>query len=381
MKFLSSESTVNQFAELDLPDQLIQTLSTMPFRQPTSIQAQALPVALQGHDLIAVAQTGSGKTLIYMLAILNQLYKNPSARALVLAPSREVATQVFNSFYKISESQPITSVLIISGTPEKEQVSKLKKNPRLIVATPGRLMDHLKNNKLLLQKLSLLVLDEADRMLEVGFASQLKAIKATLRGEWQTLMLGASFNEAAVKFASSYLRQDPYLVRTAGAEKPVQQLKQTVIYLDAGQKNDQLMIELKKTEGAVVVFVRDQVQAETVHQHVESNGVGTDYIHGNLKNGHRERVVRDFREKKFRVLITTDLLARGLDVPGIELVVNYDLPNETEDFLHRIGRTARAGQSGKAITFVCKSEQKSAKTFAKYLEGAEEIRKGSFTRD
>jgi superfamily II DNA/RNA helicase len=380
MKFLSSDVSVNQFADLKLPQQLLQTLSTMPFRKPTSIQGQALPVALEGHDLIAIAQTGSGKTLIYMLAILDQLYRNPDARALVLAPSREVATQVFNSFYKVSESQPVTSVLIISGTSEKEQVSKLKKNPRLIVATPGRLMDHLKNNKLLLQKLSILVLDEADRMLEVGFASQLKAIKATLRGEWQTLMLGASFNDKAEKFASSYLRPEAYVVRAAGAEKPVEELKQLVIYLDAGQKPDQLMNELKKTKGPVVVFVKDQIQTEAVHQHIESNGLGTDYIHGNLKNGHRERVVRDFRAGKFRVLVTTDLLARGLDVPGIELVVNYDLPNETEDFLHRIGRTARAGQKGKAVTFICKSEEKLVPQFKKYLEGAEEIHKGNFKK-
>lgn len=374
MKFLTSDQTLESFADMPLAPQMLPVLQKMKIDQPTLIQKQAFPVALAGHDLVGIAETGSGKTLIYLFTIFSKLLSDPNSRALVLTPSRETADQVFRTVNEISEGLSITTCLVVAGMPDKVQTSQLKKNPRLIVATPGRLLDHLTGNKLLLQKMSILVIDEADRMLNEGFGEQLKKIKSTTRGEYQTMMFSANFHKQAEKFSEVFLRPACYLVRTQGAEKPVSNLRQIVIFTDYGLKKDKLLKVLVKTHGPCIVFVNDQPNAESVHHHLSENGLSADVIHGAFKHGHRERVMRDFRNKKFQVLITTDLLARGLDIPDIEIVVNFDLPNETEDFLHRIGRTARAGKSGTAVTFVAKSEEKLFNKFKPYVENAEERR-------
>ncbi len=373
MKTLTSDLSFESFADMSLTTEVSSALQKMKIDQPTLIQKKALPLAYNGSDLIGIAETGSGKTLVFALAILNRLQKDSSARALILTPSREMADQIFRIMNSMIGTLPISTCLVVAGMPEKPQVSQLNKNPRVIVSTPGRLLDHLSHNKLLLQKLSILVIDEADRMLDSGFGPQLIKIQATLRGDWQTLMFGASFGKAAQKFSETFFRKDHYLVRTDGAEKPVSNLKQVVIFTDRGLKKDRLLEVLKATKGLSVVFVKDQPTCESVHFHLKENGLDADMIHGDLKHGHRDRVVRDFRDEKFKVLVTTDLLARGFDIPNIELVVNFDLPNETEDFLHRIGRTARAGKKGKAITFVAKSDEQQFKQFKAYVEGAEEI--------
>lgn len=375
MKFLeSNESPLNSFNELSLPSVLRETLNKQKISKPTLIQQIAFPIAFKGHDFVGIAETGSGKTLVYAVQILSALILNPASRAVVLTPSRETAEQVFRVFNQLSEGLSLSTCLVVAGKVEKEQISQLKKNPRIIVATPGRLLDHLSGNKLLLQKLSILVIDEADRMLNEGFTDQLKKIKSTLRGEFQTIMMSANFTKAALKFAEEFLRPECFLIRTSAAEKPVSNLKQTIIYTDFKSKKDKLLQILKKVKGPTIVFVNDQPNCESVHFHLSENNFSADVIHGAFKHGHRERVMRDFRANKFQVLITTDLLARGLDVPDIELVVNFDLPHETEDFLHRIGRTARAGKKGIAITLVAPSEEKLFKKFKNYVENAEERR-------
>ena len=374
MKFLKSGTLQSAFGEMPLATELNQVLSKMKIDQPTLIQQQAFPVALAGHDLVGIAETGSGKTLIYLFSIFTKLLSDPNARALVLTPSRETADQVFRTVTEISTGLSISTCLVVAGMPDKVQTSQLKKNPRLIVATPGRLLDHLSGNKLLLQKLSILVIDEADRMLNEGFGSQLKKIKSTLRGEFQTMMFSANFHKSAETFSEGFVRPDCYLIRTQGAEKPVTNLKQIVIFTDYSLKKDKLLKVLVKTKGSCIVFVNDQPNCESVHHHLSENGLSVDVIHGAFKHGHRERVMRDFRSGKFQILITTDLLARGLDIPNIEMVVNFDLPNETEDFLHRIGRTARAGKSGTAVTLVTRSEERLFNKFKPYVENAEERR-------
>lgn len=377
MKFLTSDLIQNSFSEMALADNLKVPLDAMKITIPTPIQQQAIPLALSKADFIGIAPTGSGKTLVYALTILTRLQEDPTSRALVLTPSRETADQIFNVFNSITSKlnleKPLSMCLVVAGNPDKKQVSQLNKLPRLIVATPGRLLDHLSNNKLLLQKMSLLVIDEADRMLDVGFGPQLKNIKATMRGDFQTLMFGASFNKASEKFSAEFFKSDCILLKVEGANKPVNSLKQIVCFTEYSQKNDRLFDAVKNTTGLCIVFVNNQPYSETIQKHLAANGVSTDVIHGSMKHGHRDRVIRDFRDGKFRVLVTTDLLARGLDVPNIELVVNFDLPSDTEDFLHRIGRTARAGQSGTALSLVTASEQELYKKIKPYLEGAEEI--------
>ncbi len=374
MKFLSSHATLDTFPEMGFAPAMDQVLSKMKIEHPTLIQKQAFPIALAGHDLVAIAETGSGKTLIYALAILTRILNRPDSRALILTPSRETADQVFRTITEITEGLEISTCLVVAGMPDKVQISKLKKNPRIIVATPGRLLEHLAGNKLLLQKLSILVIDEADRMLNEGFGNQLKKIKTTLRGDFQTMMFSANFHKLAQDFSVGFFRPDCYLIKTQGAEKPVSNLRQIVIITDFGLKKDRLLKELVRTKGPCIVFVNDQPNCESVQHHLAENGLSVDVIHGAFKHGHRERVMRDFRSRKFQILITTDLLARGLDIPDIELVVNFDLPHETEDFLHRIGRTARAGKRGTAITLVTRAEEKLFKKFKPYLENAEERR-------
>lgn len=358
---------------MSLPEPLLAALAKMGLTTPTPIQSEAIPVALGGSDLLGVAQTGSGKTLAYGLSLMSVLLKNPEARALILLPSRETADQVHRVLSElVAGSTPVSLCLAASGVPNDILTSQLKKNPRVIVATPGRLVDHLKNNKLLLKGLSVLVLDEADRMLDMGFETQLKFIKNTLRGEWQTMMFAASFGNWAKPIAELFMRADSVLVRSAAAETPVETLQQTIYFVTSKQKDNRLRDELKRMQGGVIVFADSMESCTALGRFLEHSGFSCDYMHGDMSAGHRNRVLREFREEKFQILITTDLLARGLDIPHIQHVVSYDLPYKAEDYLHRIGRTARAGREGRALTFVTPGDGRTFRKMKPYLQGAQE---------
>ncbi len=359
---------------MGLSPTLLIALEKMAVKKPTPVQAQAVPVGLEGMDLIAVAQTGSGKTLAFALPVLIALAKNTTSRALVLAPSREMAQQIFKVFTELTIDNPISSSLVIGGIPSAKQISGLKKNPRLIVGTPGRLNDHLLTNKLLLQNVELVVIDEADRMLDMGFSPQLKNIRSTMRSVRQTLMFSASFGQPVEAIAQAFMRSEVIMIRTAQAEEPVAALKQKVLLMDRQTKEDRLLDELNATKGGVIVFTGSQESCESVGKYLKSYGFKTDLIHGALSQGQRNRVIREFREGQLRVLVATDLLARGLDVPHVDHVINFDLPFQAKDFLHRIGRTARAGRGGQAITFITPSDTRMYKKIKEYLVGAEEVK-------
>lgn len=374
MKNEDSSKSKLGFQELSVSPVLITALDKMKITNPTAIQRQALPVAMAGNDIIAVAQTGSGKTLAYALSVLTTLEKKPSSRALILAPSREMAQQIFKVFTQLCEELPISTCLVIGGLPGAKQTSQLKKNPRLIVGTPGRMNDHLLTNKLLLQNVEVIVIDEADRMLDMGFAPQLKNIQSTLRGQRQTLMFSASFGQAVESIAKVFIKEKVSFIKTEQAEAPVATLKQKVIFIDYQKKDDRLLDELNATQGGVIVFTGNQENCVKVGRYLKEYGYATDLIHGELSQGHRNRVIREFREGKLRVVVATDLLARGLDVPHVDHVINFDLPFQGEDFLHRIGRTARAGRSGTAITFVTPSDFRKYNKIKPYLKDAQEIK-------
>lgn len=358
------------FEDMALAPYLLPALAKMHVTQPTPIQRETIPAALAGKDLLGIAQTGSGKTLAYALPILTQLEKNPKARALILLPSRETADQVHRVFNELSSE--ISIALAVSGIPDKLQRSQLKKIPRLIVATPGRLVEHLRENKLLLQGLATLVLDEADRMLSLGFETQLKFILSTLRGERQTLMFAASSGSWAGPVAETFLRPDALTIKATGAGKPVQTLRQKVLFLAPGQKENRLRDELRTMKGGVIVFADSQERCASLGRFLEHHGFDSSFMHGDMNPGHRNRVLREFREEKVQILITTDLLARGLDVPHVKHVISYDLPYKAEDYLHRIGRTARAEREGFALTFVTAADGNTYRKMKPYLEGAEE---------
>ncbi len=374
MKFIRPQTSLPQFADFQMPEALLRALINMKITKPTPIQSVAVPAAIQGQDVIAVAQTGSGKTLAYALSVLTQLERKPESRALVLAPSREMAQQIFKVFTELCVEMPATVCLAIGGATGSKQASELKKKPRVIIATPGRLNDHLMGNKLLLQGVEFLVVDEADRMLDMGFAPQLKAIESTLRGAWQTLMFSASFGPKVESIAELFMNDEVLMIRTEDAEAPVETLKQKIFFLDRDQKSELLLDELNKTKGSVLVFTGYQEGCEEVGKFLESYGFESDYIHGAMSQGQRNKILRKFREGEIRILVTTDLLARGIDIPSVSYVINFDLPFQAEDFLHRIGRTARAGRSGQAFTFITPSDLRTYKKIQKYIEGAEEVK-------
>lgn len=373
MKLENASLATLSFQEMSLPSPLYTVLEKMGISKPTPIQMQAIPTILTGANLIAVAQTGSGKTLAYALPTLTKLEKDPTTRALILVPSREVAQQVHKIFLDLCAEMPISVCLAIGGMTGSKQESQLKKMPRVIVATPGRMNDHLAGNKLLLKGCTTIVIDEADRMLDMGFAPQIRAVLATLRGPRQILMFSASFNPGVEGMAESMMTEQAQIIRSDKSEEPVGDLKQYVLFMSHSMKNDRLVEELKKIKGPSIVFTDSTESCEVVGRYVGEYGFKTDLVHGELTQGHRDRVIRDFRERRFQVLVTTDLLARGIDL-NIDAVINFEMPFKAEDFLHRIGRTARAGRSGKAITFVTPTDTRTYHKIKGYTKGAQELK-------
>ena len=242
----------------------------------------------------------------------------------------------------------------------------------MIVATTGRLTEHLKDNKLLLKGLDLLVLDEADRMLDLGFEAQLKFIQSTLRGERQTLLFAATFGTWAEAVAKLFMKPEPVTIRSKSVGAPVATLSQKVYFLSSSQKERRLLDELRKIKDGTIIFCESQESSVAVGRLLAHHGFLSEYVHGDMTAGHRNRVLREFREDKFQILVTTDILARGLDVATVKYVISYDLPYKGEEFLHRIGRTARAGREGRAITFITPADGRTYRRLKQYLEGAEE---------
>lgn len=375
MKYLNPSTRLKSFRDLSLPSYVMTALLKMEITKPTDIQALAIPVGASASDLIAVAETGSGKTLAYALPVIQALQKNEKTRALILVPSREMAQQIHKVFTLLLEDNPVTISLVIGGVPSAKQVNGLNRAPRIVIGTPGRLNDHLLKNKQLLQNVALVVIDEADRMLDSGFTPQLKSIHSALRDRKQTLMFSASFNNDIEAIAKLFMNSPTTtLIRSAQAEKPVDSLTQTVLFLDKSEKNDRLLDELNSAQGGIIVFCQNQGSCERTGQYLKEYGYETDLIHAGHSQGHRNRVLSKFRDGSLRILVTTDLLARGLDVPHVDHVFNFELPSQSDDFLHRIGRTARAGRTGHALTFITPFDRNLYTKIKKYLDGAKEIK-------
>lgn len=360
------------FLSLGILPAIIQNLKAKSISTPTSVQAEAIPEILNKLDLIAVAQTGSGKTLAYLLPILTMLEKNPQSRALILSPTRETAEQIHRVLKEVSSGISISTGLAITGVPVAVQVKELKKNPSLIVATPGRMNEHLQGNKLLLKGLDLLVLDEADRMLDLGFEAQLKSIQNTLRGDRQTVLFAATFGAWAEPVAKLFMKPNPKVIRSQASNGPVATLTQKVYFLSASQKERRLLDEVRKIKEGTIIFCDSQESSVAIGRLLAHHEISSEFVHGDMNPGHRNRVLREFREEKFQILVTTDILARGLDVASVKFVISYDLPYKGEEFLHRIGRTARAGREGTAITFVTPADGRTYRRLKSYLAGAVE---------
>ena len=354
---------MNSFNEFGLAEPILRALAQEQYVTPTPIQKDAIPLVLAGRDIVGIAQTGTGKTAAFALPILTRLAASPRradkkcCRVLVLSPTRELSGQILDSFRTYGRHVGISSALVIGGVPMGRQVRDLMQGLDVLVATPGRLLDLLRSNAVRLNQVEVLVLDEADRMLDMGFIHDIRAIVAKLPKERQTLLFSATMPREIADLAAQMLR-DPVRVAVTPVASTVERISQRVIMTDKPAKSA-LLIELLRGEvnGQSLVFTRTKHGADKVVRSLHHAGISAEAIHGNKSQNQRERVLGAFRAGKLKTLVATDIAARGIDVEGISHVINYDLPNIPESYVHRIGRTARAGLEGVAISF-CDNEER-----------------------
>jgi ATP-dependent RNA helicase RhlE len=354
---------VTTFTELGLAPALLKALEAEGYTTPTPIQAQAIPHVLAGRDLQGIAQTGTGKTAAFALPILHRLLSNPKpaprrgARAVILSPTRELASQIADSFKAYGRHLGLGVTTVFGGVSARPQAHALVKGVDVLVATPGRLMDHMGMGNLRLDQTEIFVLDEADQMLDLGFIHSIRACVKELPKVRQTLFFSATMPQAIGNLASELLN-DPVRVSVTPVATTAERVDQRVIFIAAGEKRDHLAkLFADASMERVLVFTRTKHGADRVTQHLEKAGIGAAAIHGNKSQSQRERALASFKAGKARALVATDIAARGIDVDGVTHVVNFELPNVPESYVHRIGRTARAGATGIAISF-CDGEEK-----------------------
>ena len=343
---------MESFTALNLNESLMQSITRMQFKIPTPIQAQAIPPALLGKDILGTAQTGTGKTLCYGIACINKLLNDKSSGALIICPTRELAVQVGEVLSGLIEAKMnIKSATLIGGESMQKQLKQLRRRPRLIIGTPGRLNDHLQRKSLKLNETYFLVLDETDRMLDMGFTPQIEQIIKYIPKRHQTLLFSATLPQNIIRIAERYLNE-PIRIRVGSTTTPITKIKQEVMKVSEEGKYNILLNQLHARKGSILLFVKTKRNADKMVDRLRKDGHSCDCMHGNLRQSKRQRTLIAFRAEKIRILVSTELAARGLDVPSIQHVINYHLPQVPEDFIHRIGRTARAGAEGCALTFV-----------------------------
>jgi ATP-dependent RNA helicase RhlE len=363
--------TNTTFADLGVAEPLCRALAAQNYVNPTPIQAQSIPALLEGRDLLGLAQTGTGKTAAFALPILQQLAatnekREPKcARALILAPTRELALQISKSFETYGKHYKLRQAVIFGGVNQFRQVRSMAGGVDILVATPGRLLDLMNQKHIELRRTSILVLDEADRMLDMGFVRDVKKIIAALPRKRQSLLFSATMPKSIEHLAAEILT-DPARVEVTPEVVTVDKIDQRVMHVDGKRKRELLAKLLDDTDlSRVIVFTRTKHCANRVSEQLDKSGVPSEAIHGNKSQGARQRALDNFRNGKARVLVATDIAARGIDVTGITHVINYELPNEPESYVHRIGRTARAGKSGIAVSFCDNAERAHLKSIEK----------------
>jgi len=343
---------MSTFESFGLPAALNASLARMQYTTPTPIQQQAIPLAMQGRDVLGSAQTGTGKTAAFGIPMVSRLLSNPRGSALVLTPTRELATQVLKVLNELLGVRSfIPTVLLIGGDPMGKQIQQLRMRPRIIVGTPGRINDHLERGTLILHDANFLVLDETDRMLDMGFGVQIDKIVRFLPKQRQTLMFSATLPPEIVKMSAKYLT-NPERIAVGSTTQPLAMIQQEIIHVTDGNKYEELLKQLNTRTGSIIMFVKTKRGADRMADRLSKAGHKADTIHGDLHQRKREKVIQAFRDMKFRILVATDIAARGLDISHIEHVINYDLPQCPEDYIHRIGRTARNGSEGSAVCLI-----------------------------
>lgn len=364
---------MSQFSDFALDSTLLQALEKSGYQTPTPIQQAAIPGLLEGRDLIGIAQTGTGKTASFALPILSYLSRNPKkmkparVRVLVMAPTRELASQIIASFEKYSkELKGLRFLSVFGGVSERPQIQALAKGVDVLVATPGRLMDLMSHGHINVSECDVFVLDEADRMLDMGFIKDIERVALKLPEKRQTMLFSATMPMAIEKLAQKFLK-DPLKVEVTPESTTVEKIEQSVLHVEKKDKIKRLKDYLdSERPKRILVFTRTKHGANRVVKELEKLSFKANAIHGNKSQGAREKALEEFRLGTVSILVATDIAARGIDIPGVGHVVNYDIPNDPESYVHRIGRTARAGKSGKAISF-CDPEEES------YLRSVEKV--------
>ncbi|MFH1752648.1 MAG: DEAD/DEAH box helicase, partial [Candidatus Omnitrophota bacterium] len=341
-------------------------LDRMKFTVPTPIQHKAIPIAIDDKDIIGVAQTGTGKTLAFAVPIMQRLSQG-KGRALILVPTRELAIQVNETFDRIAPSFGIKTAVIIGGAPIHMQLKALRKNPRVLVATPGRLVDHMERRTVLLADVNVLVLDEADRMLDMGFLPQIERILKAVPRNRQTMLFSATIPGEIVRMAGAHMKL-PVHVEVAPSGTTAERIIQEVFIVKNTSKRQLLVRLLKQYHGPVLIFSRTKIGAKKIARGLQQLNHRAAEIHSNRSLAQRKEALNGFKSGKYKILVATDIAARGIDVTGIELVINYDLPDDTENYVHRIGRTGRAGHEGRAITFATPEQGTDVKNIERLIK-------------
>ena len=350
------------FQELNLPNALLRALRDKEYERPTPIQMQAIPAALEGRDILGTAQTGTGKTAAFALPVLANLLRRPPVgrgrpiRALILTPTRELALQIDESLGDYAKYTPLRTCVVFGGVNQRPQIDCLKRGVDVLTATPGRLLDLIGQGHISLKQIEFFVLDEADRMLDMGFIHDIRRLLPLLPGQRQTLLFSATMPKTIERLAADLLN-DPVRVAVEPVASVVDTIEQRLCYVEKPEKKQALISALKENDGrSVLVFSRTKHGADNIARMLKRAGIRSEAIHGNKSQGQRQRALGDFKSGKVKVMVATDIAARGIDVSELHTVINYDLPDAAETYVHRIGRTGRAGRSGVALTFCSQDE-------------------------
>jgi ATP-dependent RNA helicase RhlE len=354
------------FYGLGIAPILLDRLEKLKFTTPTPIQRKAIPIAVEGKDIVGIAQTGTGKTLAFCLPML-QFLAQKKGKGLILVPTRELAVQVNDTYSKFASVLGIKTAVLIGGEPINKQLSQLRRNPRVLIATPGRMIDHIERRSVNLNDINVLVLDEADRMLDMGFLPQIEEILKRLPKQRQTMFFSATMPTKIVQLVTQYMNL-PVHTEIAPAGTAAEKISQEIYVVNKESKPDLLSKILKQYSGTVLLFTRTKIGAHKVAMMLKKSGFSSAEIHSDRNLRQRQDALNGFKTGKYRILVATDIAARGIDVKGIELVINYDLPDETENYVHRIGRTGRAGMEGHAISFATPDQGSDVRNIEKMIK-------------
>ncbi len=357
----------SDFSSLGIAPKILDILAKLKFEQPTPIQEKTIPVALTGKDLMGIAQTGTGKTLAFGIPMIQRLAQDHNHTGLIVLPTRELALQVNDSLKRIGSPLGLKTAILIGGESAGKQIKMLRAAPHIVIATPGRLIDMMETKNISLKSVGVLVLDEADRMLDMGFAPQLKKIMVQVPKERQTMLFSATMPDSIMAMANSYMAL-PLRVEVAPAGTAAKLVTQEVFIVHKMDKPKLLSSVLQQYTGSVLVFTRTKFGAKKVAHLIRNFNITANEIHSNRSLNQRLEALQGFKVGKYRVLVATDIAARGIDVTGIQLVINYDLPDNPEDYVHRIGRTGRAGSTGHAISFAMPEQQYDIKTIERLIK-------------